>query len=787
MSKAIHKELIFCTHCNTECSENSITTAYGCFCCEGCVTANKILNDGNIFNDKKNAAKKINQDLDCLLSFKNEKNASIEFEIPAIHCVSCIQVLENVHILEPAIESVRVNFLKKRATFLFNHSTYSVSELIDFLQKIGYKPLLNLDLKDKPKTDSIQNRDKTLLIKLGISGFVAGNIMLFSLPEYFGLNGDFSSEFKHLFSFLNLVLSLPVVFYCANDYFRSAFNSIRLKDINFDVPISLGFSSLLGLSYYEIISGTGAGYLDSFSALVFFLLVSRYFQNKTFASIDFEKNYLSYFPLFATKINLHNEEKIIVKNLKINDEILIKNNEIIPVNAILTKGKGEIDYSFITGESRPISLQAQMDVKAGAKWLSEPAVFKVKNSFEQNEFINLWKKEFSNTKEFIKNHIDKAGKVFLYLMIVVAFSVSSYWVYTSGLSYGIYIFTCLMVTACPCVLGIASPITNGIISRYFSKNGFFLKDAKSIYDFAQLDTIVFDKTGTLTKSNVGEVSFVGIELNMNQKVLLKSLFYASTHPNSQIIYNSILSETLEIKNFKQVVGEGISAVANGRLIKAGKKSFIDKDAISESNDSSVVWVCIDNQTLGYFKISPIWRENLNDLSYQLNALGIQKHVLSGDNDADSSILQKIFSQKANLNFYQKPEDKLKYIEYLQKSGNHVLMVGDGLNDALALKASRLSVSVIESGSSFFPSCDGVLESQQFSKLSKFIWLARKSKKVINICFSLSAIYNIIGIILASKGLLNPLLAAILMPLNSITVLFSAILFSNYYAKKILTN
>lgn len=787
MSSTVQHQEKICKHCFGKCASDSHERAEGFFCCDGCFTAFKIINDGNYLENYKPNKPAEQADFEQLVTYKSADNSTIEFEIPSIHCIGCVQRLENLHALEPSVENVRVDFIKKKVKFIYNHHQFSVGKLIDLLNKIGYEPNLNYGLLSNQSDKREVDFQKDLLIKIGVSGFVAGNIMLFSLPEYFGLSGDFYAEFKKTFAFLNLFLSIPVVFYCAGDYFKSAYYAIKSREINFDVPICLGFSSLLALSYYEIVSGKGAGYLDSFSALIFFLLISRYFQNLTFAYIDFERDYMSYFPVFVTKISGFVEKQCLVKDLELNDIILIKHNEIIPVDAVLIKGEGEVDYSFITGESAPVYLKQHSEVLAGVKWLSAPAYFRVKKLFSQHKFIDFWKNNHSKKDLNHHTHIDLKGKIFLYAMIVIATSISGYWVLESSFSYGVYIFTCLMVAACPCVLAISTPVVNGMITRWFSKFGLFLKDARSIYELSQIDTIVFDKTGTLSKSQSGTVEYQGVELDANQKIWLKSALKSSTHPYSQIIYKNILAEELQITSFKEMLGQGIQVEVNNNLVRVGKISFVKRlDYIVShlQHEGSQVWVSINNQVLGCFTIHSEWRENIDHLKEDLASNHLAVHVLSGDNEKDAEKLNQIFEGKARLNFNQTPESKHDYIEKLQSSNHNVLMVGDGLNDALALKKSNFSISVIENGSRFFPACDGVVKAENFKLIGKFITLSKKANLVINCCFYFSVFYNVVGIYLAANGYLTPLKAAILMPLNSLTVLFVSLFFSNFFAKSV---
>lgn len=289
------KTLQLCAHCGADCGATPLLGNNQVFCCNGCKMAHTILQGGKI-NFAPQSTKEENELYQHLIQFKNETIAVAEFYIPEMVCASCIYTLEHAYQLEEGIKSVRVNFLQKRAKITFFHQRLGIADVISLLTEMGYKPEIKLEDENRAERNSLPG---SFYIKLGLAGFGAGNIMLFSLPEYFGIQGDFSEQFRMVFAYLNVALSIPILLYSASDYFKAAWGALRVGKFNFEVPTCLGFTSVLGLSYYDIFWGSGQGYLDSFSSLIFFMLVARYFQNKTFETIHFDRNFASYLPVYA--------------------------------------------------------------------------------------------------------------------------------------------------------------------------------------------------------------------------------------------------------------------------------------------------------------------------------------------------------------------------------------------------------------------------------------------------------------------------------------------------------
>ncbi len=363
-----------CFHCGLNCPNDIFQIDEKHFCCNGCKLVYQILDKNNLCQyydfDKKAGIKPQKGHFDYLaneniatelLDFKNDKIAKVTFFIPSIHCSSCLFLLEYLNRIDQNIERSSVDFLKKQVVITYNHQCITLKYLAEMLTSIGYEPL-NSNQPDSSKKYEKANR--ILLTKLAIAGFCAGNIMLFSFPEYLGLS---EVSFKYLFGYLNIILAIPVVFYSGSDFFKSVFNSLKNRQLNIEFPILLSILVAFFAGIYEVVFKNGSGYFDSLTGLIFFLLIGKWFQQKTYNFLSFDRDYKSYFPMAVTKLFMGEEKQIAIKELQKGDKIIIRNEEIIPSDSMLYKGKAHIDYSFVTGETELETKQIGDFIYAGGR------------------------------------------------------------------------------------------------------------------------------------------------------------------------------------------------------------------------------------------------------------------------------------------------------------------------------------------------------------------------------------------------------------------------------------
>lgn len=783
-----------CYHCGDEVVGRSIFYEDHNFCCQGCATVYGILAANNMheyyrlenkpgvkvpeIDSAKYAWLELPEVQNRLLTFKEGKHARVTLKLPAIHCSSCIWLLENLYRINPAINYSNVNFTKKEAGILFDSTAISLRQVVELLVKLGYTPELNL----ATFKESGVKVSRHLYYKIGVAGFCFGNIMLLSLPEYLGMGEGFES-YATFFGYLNIFLALPVFLYASSDYYRSAWGSLRAGHVNIDVPISLGIFTLFGRSLYEIVSHTGAGYMDSLAGLLFFLLVGKWFQEKTYKALAFDRNYESYFPVAATTIIDGAEMSVPLKNLQPGMQILVRNRELIPADAELVSEEADIDFSFVTGESDPVRKYAGDFIYAGGRQTGRAVVFKVLKPVNQSYLTELWNQQVFNKpeKERVVAFINRVSQRFTFIILAIAALGAIYW-YFQNPSMVATVVTAVLIVACPCALALSAPFSFGHTVRALGKMRFYLRNAESIERLADITDIVFDKTGTLTRNDRYEVEFIG-DLNEYEKNVIANVVYHSTHPLSKAVLKHLGNfETLEVNHFKEHAGLGLTAAIESQKVVLGSEQFVTGDVL-DSDGATRVFVKIGNQLKGYFLLETGYRQNMESVLESLQGR-YKLHILSGDNDREKMHLSKFIAADA-LHFSQTPYDKLQYIENLRSEGKTVLMLGDGLNDAGALKAANMGVSVADDIYDFTPACDAIMDGKAFAQLPENLYLARFSMTVIKWCIVISFVYNVVGLSFALTGLLSPLVAAILMPVSSISVVLFTTITINLYVKRII--
>lgn len=791
------KEAVTCYHCGEECTSKPIITDEKPFCCEGCKMVYQILNKNGLCdyytiseNPGINQRIKVRENkfafLDdakiaaSLITFKNNKETHTTFYLPQVHCSSCLWLIENLHRLNGGIISSKVNFAKKEVDIVFNHTEISLRQIAELLTSVGYEPYISFNNLNGKKPSV----DKSKIYKLGVAGFCFANIMLFSFPEYLGID---AKEANLLFSFriLNVLLSLPVFFYSATEFYNTAWKSLKHGFLHIDAPIVLAIVVTFGRSMYEVITGTGSGYFDSMSGIVFFMLIGRVLQNKTYDQLNFERDYTSYFPIAVTRINKEGtEQSVALPDIQLDDTLLIHNEELIPADGILTKGKALIDYSFVTGESMPVVKEMGEIIYAGGKQIGSNIEILVIKEVAQSYLTKLWNREELKAEDNYqeRSFVHLLSKYFTVILFTIATIGAIYW-WMNDPSKIWSSVTAVLIVACPCALLLSNTFTNGNILRILGRNHLYLRNAQTIEDIANVDYIIFDKTGTLTSHGYNDINYDGKIISPELQNKIHALAAQSTHPVSRAIANHLKkTKYLPVTSYKEIPGKGIEGIVADDLIIIGNRSFINgtKDEVTENETAS--YVSVNGHILGKFVFKNHYRNNVPAMIRSLNKK-YELAVLSGDNSGEKSYLQQLLGFNAKLLFNQKPEDKLEVVKALQREGKNVMMIGDGLNDAGALKQANVGIAVAENTNNFSPASDGIMEAVQLPRLLNYIKVCRANKKVVMAAFIVSILYNIVGVGIAVQGNMSPMIAAILMPSSSISILIVTFGFSNLISWK----
>ena len=785
-----------CFHCgNDVIKKDEILFDDRSFCCNGCKTVYEIFsqNDLSCYYDFQSAPGATPQDIkgkydflaneeivNKLLEFQESTTAIVSLYIPHIHCSSCIWILENLQRLQPGIGASQVNFPHKKVRITYNPEQTNLKQIVEILCSIGYEPYISLENFDEGK----KKIDRSLIYRLGVAFFCFGNIMLLSFPEYFEVNEFWIEQYKGFFRWLTFALSLPAFLYSASIYYVAAWKSMKQGMLNIEIPIALGIVVMFIRSTVDIAFGYGQGFFDSMCGLIFFMLLGKLFQKKTYDFLSFERDYKSYFPIAITKILPDGKETAVqVYDIKKGDRLLIRNQELIPVDGILISEKASIDYSFVTGEAVAIDKKSGDKIFAGGKQLGKVIEMEVLFSVSQSYLTQLWSNDVFQKKvdQKHKSITDKISRYFTPTLLLLSVVSFIYWIFID-VSTAFNVFTAILIVACPCALALTAPFTLGNVLRIMGNRKLYLKNAIVIEQLAKVDTIVFDKTGTITTNEKTSITYEGIALNDFEMKLLKNVLRGSNHPLSRRLYDFIPpQDKMETTSFEEVIGKGIFAEIGQDTIKLGSSQFLQHMS-ENTHKKTKVHVEINGVYKGSYVFNNQYRKGLEQLFENLD----KKYnliVLSGDNDGERSILEKMLPEKTTLVFNQKPEQKLAYIDNLQKEGKNVLMIGDGLNDAGALAQSNVGISISENVNVFSPACDGILDASQFEKIDFFLKYSKNAMITIYLSFGLSLLYNVVGLSYAVTGNLLPIVAAIIMPLSTITIVSFVTIMSNVFANR----
>lgn len=769
-----------CSHCKQEILQPVAGDQEGrTYCCYGCKVVDELLHgEGQTgFWDRLPLEKYRHLDAPAVaekvLAFQEGTFARVQVELPAIHCSSCIYLLENLPNVHEGIHQVEVHFGRKEAMLAFDREKVALSQVAALLEYVGYTPHFKHEQSKKSGTNG-------LLVELGIAGFFFGNTMLLALPEYFDHRLAQDAQLQTFFRYLMMLFALPVTFYSGRQYFKQAWKALRAGSLSIDLPIAIGITVLFLRSSYEVVSGLGPGYFDSLSGLIFFLLLGKWYQQKTYQNFRFDRDWRSFLPL-AVKKFAAGEELIDepIEALAVDDCIYLRPQEIVPADAQMLSARGHFDLSYLTGESEPVLRKKEETVYAGARLIGAPCTLKIVRTVDRSYLTSLWGQGEASRKRATQNFTDRVSRYFTPAILIIALSGAATWSYLDP-SKVLSVFTAVLIVACPCALALAEPFAQGSLMRWFGRSGFYLKKALVLNDLASINKLVFDKTGTLTDATQAEVHWEGLSLKEGEKDLVYSLATCSSHPLAQQLQKHLAgAQRLRVDRFEEKTGAGLMAQVEDHFCRLGSAEFV---SVAARDDRTQVWVKIDDKVLGRFVLQQGLRPQLKESLSQLGA-HYSCSLLSGDRSAELSRFRTVFPKKAELYFDQSPADKKARLEEWQSQGHKVAMIGDGLNDAAALQTSTVGISVSDGEVRFFPASDALLLGKAFGYLPQYLALAQSNQKLVQRAVILSFAYNLIGLSLALSGVLSPLAAAILMPLSSISVVLYTTLSVGRQCKK----
>ncbi|MFV9615114.1 MAG: heavy metal translocating P-type ATPase, partial [Gammaproteobacteria bacterium] len=734
-------ESTFCFHCGLPVADKlNITVKYQekdePMCCYGCqAVAQAIIDSGmdDFYKYRTSTAEKpeeiVPEFLQQLKAYDNSavqkkfvhqtdnktsngKALEVSLILEGITCAACVWLNEkHLNSLEGVIDA-NINYSNHRARVRWDNSKIQLSDILESISRIGY---LAHPYDPEQHQRILEKERKQQIKRLGLSGLLGMQVMIFAVAMYTGEWWGIDESFKQSFRWISLVLTVPILLYASSVFFKSAYRDLSNKRVGMDVPVSLGIAIAFSASFLHTIKGSGEVYFDSVAMFTFFLLSARFFEiGSRKQTSEATEALLNLTPAIATRLvnyaekqsNTHSptieqQESVAVTELNIGDFLLVRPGETIPADAIIISGTSSINESLITGESLPVTKHSEDPVIGGSTNTENPLIIRVTKLGEDSVLSSIQRliDEAQHTKPAIAKLADKIASWFVSILLTIAAIVAFYW-YKVDASQWLEITIATLVVSCPCALSLATPAAITAASGQLAKIGLLPKRAHALETLAHATDFVFDKTGTLTEGKIILKKTVLTTDRFNKKQALTiaaSLEAGSEHPIAKAILDANQQTLSAVKNLRHTTGLGIQGTINETEWFIGNKEFIQLHSTGTldseiANTSSEIYLATKEQCFAIFILSDKTREEAKALIEQLHQQHKTTHLMSGDNLENArNISAQLGIQNCQAGL--KPEDKLKRVNTLQQQGAIVVMTGDGVNDAPVLAGADLSIAM----------------------------------------------------------------------------------------------
>jgi Cu2+-exporting ATPase len=715
--------------------------------------------------------------------------------VSGLRCAACVWLLESFLSRQKGVEDVHVNLSSQRAYIQFNPDKVPVSELFIMVHRLGYEPI-----PYKPSAVQLvyQQERSNRLKQLGVAGIILMQVMMLSIALYAGEFQGMQVPIESLFRYASMLLLVPVVFYSAWPFFRGAYIDIKSGSPGMDLPVALAIGSAFTFSVFNTLSGRGAVYFDSVSMFTFFLLLGKYLEFQArYHSHRTANDLLSVFPVHATllsgetrrqgkpeselskssgSVKQHQEQIVLVEELKPGDVVLVNMGAIVPIDGSLLSECAQLDQSALSGESTPVERNQGDMVFAGSINLEGPirlAVDSIVSETIVSRIIRLSERA-TREKPRIANVADKLARKFVIFVILAACATGLWW----GLSEperAFAIVLSVLVISCPCALSLATPAALTVATSALARQGFLISKGHVIERLASVKDVVFDKTGTLTmgKLNIEQIIPLTDLTAESCLAIAAGLESGIEHPVAKAF--SRCPGKAVVSNRQLAPGEGVKGVVEGKLFCLGKPSFALPEQPVVNPGGSGLWLLLSEATTGpvaWFRaVDQIRADSAPGVQY-IQSLGVGTHLLTGDTEVSGAEVGHRLSI-SSVSSEVLPDQKMTYIQQFQAVQPEVVMVGDGINDIAALSSATTSITMADASDFVQSKTDAVLLSNRVMDIGRAIEFARKTRRVIRQNLAWALAYNLIALPLAMSGLIAPWLAALGMSSSSLLVVCNA--------------
>lgn len=703
--------------------------------------------------------------------------------IEGISCPACTWLIESRLAGIPGIDTVQVNFTTQRCRVRWHENRLKLSDILAAILQLGYK---GQPYNHQQREQYYDDERKSRLIGLGIAGLFGMQVMMIAIALYFGDYSGIEDIYRRFFAWISLFLTLPVFLYSARRIFTGAWRDIRNRHPGMDIPVSLGLLIAMGGSISATLQGQGHIYYDSIVMFIFFVLAGRYFEfmsrKKSVAYLD---NILSVLPAYATRLNTDGiGEPVAIGELAIDERILVKPGEVIPVDGTVIEGHSSVDESILSGESLPLEKHGGMNVIGGSVNIESPLTIQVKKIGEETFLSGVTRmiEAAGSQKTRTIQFADRLVSVFIIAIITIAAAVAGYW-YINDPERWLPITVAVLVVSCPCALSLAMPTAMSVAASSLIQKGLALLERNALETLNKIDCFVFDKTGTLT---TGQLKLARIDIYASQYshedilAVATRLEAGSEHPLARAILNAgHINSPASVHGIKNYPGQGIAGNIEGTNWYIGTEKFVRANCSEQHTalpdtdmDLRRIFLATESGIIASLYFEDTIRQHSADLVDFLSRSGYLVYLMSGDHqDA-----VKQCADSLAINNYQaelKPDEKLRELARLQQQGHRVCVVGDGINDAPAFAQADAAIAMTEASDLTKLNADVLLLSQDIKTIKTLLLIARKTTRTIRVNFSWAIGYNLVALPFAITGWLAPWMAALGMSLSSLVVVLNA--------------
>lgn len=698
---------------------------------------------------------------------------TILVSLQGLHCINCVNKVEKLFQACPGVTSASVNLTKKQARLTIEEPSFDLKESLDKLSDAGFTGRL-LSERQTQQQEQDNAEQKALLLKMGVAGCVAANVMLLSLALYAGQFQGIESGLKSFFQLVGFLLTTPVVFYCGRHFAEPAWKSLRQGHITIDVPITVGLGATYLLSVVSFVRGSDHQYFDTVTAFVFALLVGRYLQSLGMSRVRNSLDLLLGLRPERTQILVDGKlVEIPVEDLKLGHIVNLTQGASVPADGSLVNGSVEVDESAMTGESLPVLKNLKDPLLAGTQVFSGACTMRV-DAVGAKTTLSRLGQLIEETQESRMGEGRLSGKiaaVFSVAILFIAAVVFLCWL-PAGLEKATLTSVSVLVITCPCALGLALPLAYWMAVRTGAEHGVLVKDEAALELTPKLSHLVLDKTGTLTvgRPELIEERFAEGESEESVGPIVEFLERRSHHPFARFLATRFADFQADLGRpccVKTLPGRGRQAKIDGKVYFLGNKG---SDQTEQGCD---IELTRDGEVLAGWRFDDALRPEAAKLVTDLKQRGLQLHLLSGDREDRTQRVADLLGLDQSAGG-QLPEDKSERIAQLKKEGATVGLLGDGVNDGPALATADVGVAMGHAAAVATASAPVLLLRPGLAPVLSWLNLGKAYRQTVKSSLGLSALYNLLAVPLAAAGYVSPLVAAIAMPLASLTVVVNSL-------------